>query len=62
MLGQSKKVDYKPISPDPKKSCLNCKHFNPTDGGMGECFGHKVAETGTCNYFEQKVKVTNRDK
>jgi hypothetical protein len=48
------KVNYKKVADDPKKSCTNCKHFKPKEGGMGDCFGYKVSAKGSCNLFEEK--------
>lgn len=49
-------VNYQPVAPDPGRSCKNCKHFKPgsENGNAGECFGHEVHATGTCNFFTPK--------
>jgi len=47
-------VNYVPSSPDPEKACTKCQNFTPTTEGEGNCFGHKVLASGTCNFFTAK--------
>jgi hypothetical protein len=50
-------IQYKKVSPDPAKACINCKHFKSNDDGdddTGDCFGYTVSAKATCNNFEAK--------
>lgn len=56
--GNSEGVNYQPIANDPARSCIKCKHFQPTEDNKGECFGHEVSSKATCNYFEVKEAIS----
>lgn len=52
-------VNYQPVAPDATKSCSSCSNFklNQEKPGMGDCFGHEVVATGTCNFFAPKAEL-----
>jgi len=36
------------------KQCKDCKHLQAIDDNYGNCFGHRVATSGSCNNFTAK--------
>lgn len=49
----SQEVGYSTAGPADKQ-CANCKNYKSQDADYGDCFGHKVVATGSCNYFTQR--------
>lgn len=54
MAQETQDVGYQELAQDPTKACTNCKHFQPKEGDLGECFGNEVSSKASCNYFEPK--------
>ncbi len=50
------KICYKDRHCDKSCTCRDCKNFmaNGFMDGSGDCFGHRVSETGYCNLFIKK--------
>ncbi|MFH1427015.1 MAG: hypothetical protein ABIG60_00585 [Patescibacteria group bacterium] len=49
-LKSSQDVGYS-VSGEEGKQCQNCKYYQMINGYEGNCFGHKVLASGSCNQF-----------
>jgi len=49
----SQDVGYNATGPVGRQ-CADCKNYQSQDADYGDCFGHKVMTSGSCNYFIKK--------
>ena len=56
MEEQTNDVGFKPVADDNSKACKECSVYAEKEPGKGDCMGHEVPETGTCNYFAPKAE------
>ncbi len=50
-------MDVKYVTQGEKgKTCADCKFFKSKGNGMGECYGHEVLASGSCNIFVPKAE------
>ncbi len=47
--------EYKLVSPDVNKCCINCEFYKAQDDKKGICYEYEVLPQATCKFFKQKT-------